>query len=194
MLHDLRLTLRPALSLLLFFTLLTGLAYPLAVTGAAQVLMPWRANGSLVTIGGETRGSRLIGQTLSSARYFHGRPSAINYDAGNSGGSNLGPGSAVLDGNVRAALAQVRTGGIAGPVPADLVTASASGLDPDISPAAAMVQVARVAQARGLPEAQVSALVERHTRGAVLGLIGEPRVNVFELNLALDRISARSAP
>lgn len=194
MLHDLRQTLRPAVSLLLFFTLLTGLAYPLAVTGAAQALMPWRANGSLVTSSGATRGSRLIGQRFASARYFHGRPSAVSYDAGNSGGSNLSPGSAALDAEARQALAQVRADGGSGAVPADLVTASASGLDPDISPAAAMLQIPRVTRARGLPEAQVSALVERATREPLLGVLGEPRVNVLELNLALDGISARKTP
>lgn len=188
--------LRPALVLLGLFTALTGIAYPLAVTGIAQLAFPTAANGSPVTVGGRVVGSALIGQSFTSERYFHGRPSATTaadpadpaksvedpYNAASSTGSNLGPSSAVLAEAVKARVAAL--GG--GPVPADLVTASASGLDPDISPAAAALQVARVAKARGLPEDEVRALVNRSTMGRSFGVLGEPRVNVLALNLALD--------
>ncbi|UOK70423.1 potassium-transporting ATPase subunit KdpC [Ancylobacter polymorphus] len=188
--------LRPALVLLGLFTALTGLAYPLAVTGFAQLAFPTAANGSPVTVGGRVVGSTLIGQSFTSERYFHGRPSATTgadpadpaksveapYNAASSTGSNLGPSSAVLAEAVKARVAAL--GG--GPVPADLVTASASGLDPDISPAAAALQVARVAKARGLPEDEVRALVNRSILGRSFGVLGEPRVNVLALNLALD--------
>jgi K+-transporting ATPase ATPase C chain len=188
--------LRPALVLLGLFTALTGIAYPLAVTGLAQLAFPTAANGSPVTVGGRVVGSALIGQSFTSERYFHGRPSATTgadpadpaksvedpYNAASSTGSNLGPSSAVLAEAVKARVAAL--GG--GPVPADLVTASASGLDPDISPAAAALQVARVAKARGLPEDEVRALVDRSILGRSFGVLGEPRVNVLALNLALD--------
>lgn len=188
--------LRPALVLLGLFTALTGLAYPLAVTGIAQLAFPSAANGSPVIVGGRVVGSVLIGQSFSSERYFHGRPSATTgadpadpaksvedpYNAASSTGSNLAPSSAVLAEAVKARVAAL--GG--GPVPADLVTASASGLDPDISPAAAALQVARVAKARGLPEDEVRALVDRSILGRGFGVLGEPRVNVLALNLALD--------
>lgn len=189
---------RPALVLLLLFTALTGLAYPLAVTGLAQAAFPRAANGSVVEAGGRVVGSRLVGQSFTSERYFHGRPSATTapdpqdpakslespYNAASSSGSNLGPSSAALAEAVKARVAAL--GG--GPVPADLVTGSASGLDPDITPAAAAFQVTRVARARGLDEAQVRALVRRNTMGRALGLLGEPRVNVLALNLALDAL------
>lgn len=188
--------LRPALVLLALFTALTGLAYPLAVTGIAQLAFPTAANGSQVIVGDRVVGSALIGQSFTAERYFHGRPSATTgadpadpaksvedpYNAANSTGSNLGPSSAVLAEAVKARVAAL--GG--GPVPADLVTASASGLDPDISPAAAALQVARVAKARGLPEDEVRALVNRSILGRSFGVLGEPRVNVLALNLALD--------
>lgn len=188
--------LRPVLVLLGLFTALTGIAYPLAVTGIAQLAFPTAANGSPVTVGSRVVGSALIGQSFTSERYFHGRPSATTgadpadpaksvedpYNAASSTGSNLGPSSAVLAEAVKARVAAL--GG--GPVPADLVTASASGLDPDISPAAAALQVARVAKARGLPEDEVRALVNRSTMGRSFGVLGEPRVNVLALNLALD--------
>lgn len=188
--------LRPALVLLALFTALTGLAYPLAVTGIAQLAFPTAANGSPVIVGDRVVGSALIGQSFTAERYFHGRPSATTgadpadpaksvedpYNAANSTGSNLGPSSAVLAEAVKARVAAL--GG--GPVPADLVTASASGLDPDISPAAAALQVARVAKARGLPEDEVRALVNRSILGRSFGVLGEPRVNVLALNLALD--------
>jgi K+-transporting ATPase ATPase C chain len=192
--------LRPALTLLLALTVLTGIAYPLAVTGIAQAILPGQANGLLVTRDNRVVGSALIGQTFTSERYFQPRPSATSapdpndpsktidapYNAGNSGGSNRAPSNAQLVQDVRERVTAL--GG--GPQPSDLVTASASGLDPHLSPAAAMAQVARVSRARGRPEAEVRALVERHVEGRVLGL-GEPRVNVLALNLALDALPAR---
>ena len=176
--------LRPAVTLLLALTLLTGIAYPLAMTGAAQALFPAQANGSLVELGGKTIGSELIGQKFESGRYFHGRPSAVDYDASTSSGSNYGPSSAPLLDAIKERAAAY--GG--SNVPADLVTASGSGLDPDISPAAALVQVARVAAARGLPEDQLRSLVTAHVQGPDLGILGAERVNVLALNLALDTL------
>lgn len=176
--------LRPAIVLLAFFTLLTGVAYPFGMTGLAQVLFPAPAGGSLIERNGALVGSRLIGQQFTSDRYFHGRPSAVNYDASTSSGSNLAPSS-------RALLDQVRTRAAAyggSNVPADLVTASGSGLDPDLSPEGAMAQVARVAAARGLPEAKVGSLVQQLVQGPDLGILGEPRVNVLTLNMALDEM------
>lgn len=190
--------LRAALVLTVLFTLLTGLAYPLAVTGIGQVLLPHQANGSLVRRGDALIGSALIGQNFASERYFQGRPSATSasdpadatktidapYNAANSTGSNLGPSSKAL---ADAVEARARALG-EGPQPADLVTASASGLDPHISPAGALAQVARVARARGKPEAEIRALVERQIEGRDLGILGQPRVNVLALNLALDAL------
>jgi len=178
--------LRPAFVLIMAFTLLTGIAFPLAFTGLATTFVPSRAGGSLIVQNGKVIGSSLIGQDFTAARYFHGRPSATTppYNASASGGSNLGPSSKALVARVRAAVA---LNGPA-PVPADAVTTSASGLDPDISPANADRQVARIAQARGLPAAKVRALVNAHVQGRFLGIFGEPRVNVLALNRALDKI------
>lgn len=172
-------------------TVLLGLVYPLAVTGVAQLLMPQRANGQLITREGALVGSRIIGQPFRGPRYFHSRPSAsgdAGYDATASGGSNLGPTSRKLVDRVAADVAQAHSENPAVLVPVDLVTTSASGLDPDLSPAAADFQVPRVARERGLPEAQLRQLVQQHTSARQFGLLGEPRVNVLELNLSLDAL------
>jgi K+-transporting ATPase ATPase C chain len=161
---------------------LTGIAYPLAITGAAQAILPFQANGSQVTRNGALIGSHLIGQAFASPRYFEGRPSAVNYDASASSGSNLGPSSKALLGQLNARVAAY--GGAN--VPADLVTASGSGLDPDLSPAGALAQVSRVAAARGLSPQALTSLIAAQTRGPDLGILGQPRVNVLDLNLALD--------
>jgi K+-transporting ATPase ATPase C chain len=181
--------LRPALTLFVLLSLICGLAYPLAVTGAAQLLFPHEANGSLVLRDGRPVGSALIGQQFSQPGHFWGRPSAVAYNAATSGGSNLAPTAPALVEAARARMAALRAAdpGNSAPVPVDLVTASASGLDPHISRAAADYQAARVARARGLPLATVQALVEQHAEGRALGLLGEPRVNVLALNLALER-------
>ncbi len=184
--------LRPALVLFLLLTLITGVAYPALVTGIAQAVFPWQANGSLVLDkAGKPIGSALIGQAFSDPKYIWGRPSAtapMANNAGASGGSNLGPRNPALADAVKQRVAALRAAdpANAAPVPVDLVTASASGLDPEISPAAALYQAARVARVRGLPEAAVRGLIEQHREGALLGFIGEPRVNVLALNLALD--------
>jgi K+-transporting ATPase ATPase C chain len=192
MLTDIRNALRPALVLLFGFTLLTGLLYPLAITGVAQLLLPAQANGSLVRDGGRVVGSELIGQSFASPRYFHGRPSAAGqgYDAAASSGSNLGPTSADLKASIEERVAARRAEGARGSVPADLVTASGSGLDPDISPASAFLQVRRVAAVRGLPEDKVRQLVASQVRSPLLGMIGEPRINVLALNRQLDLAGA----
>jgi K+-transporting ATPase ATPase C chain len=198
--------LRPAVVLLILLSALTGLVYPLAITGIAQAVLPYRANGSLVGKAGAPVGSVLIGQNFASDRYFHGRPSATQtqdpahpddssktidapYNADNSTGSNLGPTSQKLVDRVKADVEAKRAAGWATPIPVDAVTTSASGLDPEISPATAFAQVPAVAKARGLPEEKVRALVAAHVKGRALGLIGEPRVNVLRLNLTLDALA-----
>jgi K+-transporting ATPase ATPase C chain len=195
---------RPAIVMTVVMTVLTGLIYPLAMTGIAETVFPYQAHGSLIERGGKVVGSALIGQSFADDKYFHGRPSATTdtdpndatktvpapYNAANSGGSNLGPTSKALVERVHDDVAKL--GVPAGTrVPADLVTTSASGLDPDISPAAAAVQVARIAAARQLPPQTVARLVETNTEPRTLGVLGEPRVNVLKLNLALDGLPAR---
>ena len=183
--------LRPALTSLILFTLITGIAYPLVVTGIAQVIFPFQANGSLIVKDGKVVGSALIGQPFDEPRYFWGRPSATSpfgYNAAASSGSNLSPTSPALVSAVQGRVEALRAAdpGNTAPVPVDLVTASGSGLDPHISPAAALYQVSRVARERKLAPDAVRILVERNTEGRFWGLLGEPRVNVLALNLALD--------
>ena len=192
--------LRPAIVLLVLFTALTGLAYPLSITGIAQIAMPHAANGSLIEKDGTVVGSELIGQNFSEAKYFHSRPSATSatdpndasktvdapYNASNSGGSNLGPTSKKLIGRVKGDIETLHGDGVTGPVPADGVTTSASGLDPHISPDNALSQTSRIAKIRGVPEAQIRALITANVEGRTLGIFGERRVNVLALNLALD--------
>lgn len=191
---DIKTAIRPAIILLLLFTGITGLIYPLAITGIAQVIFPHQANGSLIRDGNRIVGSELIGQSFASPRYFHPRPSAAGkgYDASASSGSNYGPTSRVLAENIKSGVAQARSDGLTGSVPADMVTASGSGLDPDISPANAFDQVERIAEARGLPTGAVRQLVEKSVQPATLGILGEPHVNVLALNRQLDRLSAES--
>ncbi|MBN9006705.1 MAG: K(+)-transporting ATPase subunit C [Rhizobiales bacterium] len=197
--------LRPAIVILVALTIVTGLVYPLTITGAARLLFPYQAQGSLIAQGNKIVGSALIGQQFTSDKYFHGRPSATTgpdpkdasktvpapYNAANSGGSNLGPTSKVLADRVKADVEKLKGENPSQPVPVDLVTTSGSGLDPDISPAAALFQVPRVAKARGLPEDRVRALVAAQTEGRLMGWLGEPRVNVLRLNLALDQGGGR---
>lgn len=185
--------LRNAAMLLLLMTVITGIAYPLLVTGLAQAVFPVQANGSLLAKDGKPIGSALIGQPFTASKYFWGRPSATTpqgYNGTASNGSNLGPTNPALSDAARQRIAALQAAdpGNTAPIPVELVTASGSGLDPEISPAAAQYQLARVARARGLPLAEVQALVARCTRGRQLGVLGEPRVNVLELNLALDAL------
>jgi K+-transporting ATPase ATPase C chain len=185
----LRHQLYPAVALLALLTLITGLAYPAAITAVAQVAFPHQANGSLIVVNGQTVGSSLIGQAFADPKYFSGRPSAAGadgYDANGSAGSNLGPTSQALIDRVTTQVDALRAANGDAPIPVDLVTTSASGLDSDISPAGAEYQVARVAKARNMSEADVRAAIARHTEGALLGFLGEPRVHVLELNLDLD--------
>jgi K+-transporting ATPase ATPase C chain len=195
---------RPAIVVLVALTVITGLVYPLLMTGIAQVVFPYQASGSMIERDGKVVGSELIGQEFDSDKYFHGRLSATTapdpkdptktvaapYNAANSGGSNLGPSNKALIDRVQADMAKLQKENPGTPVPADLVTTSASGLDPEISPEAAFFQVPRVAKARNLPEDRIRQLVEDATEGRFLSLLGEPRVNVLKLNVALDRLTS----
>jgi K+-transporting ATPase ATPase C chain len=198
---------RPAIVFVVALTVITGLVYPFVMTGVAGMLFPYQAQGSLIERDGKVIGSTLIGQEFTSDRYFHGRPSATvapdpndssktvpaPYNAANSGGSNLGPTNKALIERVQGDVDKLKQENPSAPVPIDLVTTTASGLDPDISPDAALFQVPRVAKARNMSEDRLRQLVAEHTEGRLLGLFGEPRVNVLALNMALDRTTARSA-
>ena len=179
---------RPAILLFVLFSLITGVFYPLTITGIAQAIFPHQANGSLIIVNGKTYGSELIGQQFDDPKYFWGRPSAAGYNAAASSGSNLGPTNPALLERIQARIKSLKAVDPNNPlpIPVDLVTASASGLDPDISVAAALYQVHRVAQARGLSDEAVKTLVDKYTQGRQFGFLGEPRVNVLLLNLALD--------
>jgi K+-transporting ATPase ATPase C chain len=189
--NDIASAVRPALVMTLLFALLLGIGYPLAMTGIGQMLFPGAANGSLVTANGKVIGSTVVGQAFVSERYFQTRPSAAGngYDGLSSSGSNLGPASQALVDRVKPDVEKRRAEGITA-IPADLVTASGSGLDPDLSPAAAIAQVPRIARVRGLAQAEVRALVDRSIEMPLAGFLGEPRVNVLALNRALDRLGA----
>lgn len=189
--QDITSSFRPAIVLTILFAILLGLLYPLAMTGIGQAIFPSQANGSLVRdSSGQVIGSSVVGQAFTSDRYFQTRPSAAGkgYDGMASSGSNLGPASQALVDRVKGDVAKERAAGVTGPLPADLVTASASGLDPDLSPASALAQVARVAKARDMDPASLQKLVTEHVEHPLLGFLGDPHVNVLALNLALDRL------
>lgn len=190
---EIKAAIRPAIVMLILFSVITGLIYPLAITGIAQLVFPYQANGSLVRDGDRIVGSALIGQNFTKPEYFHPRPSSAGkgYDATASSGSNLGPTSKQLADSIKQGVTEARKEGISGPVPADMVTGSGSGLDPDISPANALAQAPRVARARKLSVEEVRSLVESSVTGPTLGFMGEAHVNVLELNRQLDRTSAK---
>ncbi len=196
MFFEIRSSFRPALVLLAVFTLLLGVAYPLAITGVAQVALPSQANGSLIKEENRVVGSELIGQGFAAPGYFHSRPSAAGkgWDASASAASNLAPTSKDLTDRIEASIKEYRAEGVKEALPADLVQTSASGLDPHISPEAAFVQIDRIAKARGLSPSRLKSLVMKYTNYPLLGFIGEPRVNVLLLNRQLDRISAKPLP